>query len=303
MLPDGRNYPGAYNGLASVLSTSPDDDIRDGKRAIEYAVNACRFTEYNDASCLDTLAAAYAETGQFAEAVKSSEKAIQLNKDDAVRDELQQHLDAFRNHRPWREGKIAPEIAAGDAALREAIQPRIDFQRGLELARDGKSDEAATLLNKVLDKFSTPVDPWVRNDLPNDDTVQSDELYNKLASLRPNDRVLRLARAKYLGSNGRWKELAEILSKVIEADPADWRGLCQLAVVQLYLGDLANYRRSRQDLIKRFGDTITPEIANGVAMTCLLTTQDQDDLRLSEHVENATVETESTNDCFMPEMH
>src|SRR5690606_36200686 len=53
--------PGILNNLAWVLATSPRDELRDGKRAIELASKACEVTEYEAAHILSTLAAGYAE--------------------------------------------------------------------------------------------------------------------------------------------------------------------------------------------------------------------------------------------------
>ena len=49
------------NNLAWVLSTSPVDDVRDGKRAVELALKACEASNYEKPHILSTLAAAYAE--------------------------------------------------------------------------------------------------------------------------------------------------------------------------------------------------------------------------------------------------
>jgi tetratricopeptide (TPR) repeat protein len=65
------DYVPAYDSLARLLATYPDDRARDGKRAAEYATTACERTGWKDPLCLDTLAAAYAEAGQFEAAVRS----------------------------------------------------------------------------------------------------------------------------------------------------------------------------------------------------------------------------------------
>ena len=49
-----------------MLATSPDAKLRNGRRAIELATRACELTKYKAAYILSTLAAAYAETGDFA---------------------------------------------------------------------------------------------------------------------------------------------------------------------------------------------------------------------------------------------
>ncbi|HZL43353.1 MAG TPA: tetratricopeptide repeat protein [Verrucomicrobiae bacterium] len=58
-------YTGALNGLAWILATSPDPRLRDGPEALRLARQACDATGHGQAGLLITLAAAYAETGQF----------------------------------------------------------------------------------------------------------------------------------------------------------------------------------------------------------------------------------------------
>lgn len=67
---------GAYNSAAWILSTSKDNSLRDGKRALEWAREACQMTAWQDPSFIDTLAAAHAEVGEFDEAVKQQQRAL-----------------------------------------------------------------------------------------------------------------------------------------------------------------------------------------------------------------------------------
>lgn len=59
-----------HNGLAWLLSTCPQVEFRDGRKAIEYATNACKLSGWTNFAHLDTLAAAYAEAGEFDQAVQ-----------------------------------------------------------------------------------------------------------------------------------------------------------------------------------------------------------------------------------------
>jgi tetratricopeptide (TPR) repeat protein len=93
---------GLLNNLAWVLATSPDDKLRDGKRAIQLATEACELTEYKAAHILSTLAAAYAETGDFDSAVKWSTKAVEIGEKDHDED-LKKELENYKAKKPIRE--------------------------------------------------------------------------------------------------------------------------------------------------------------------------------------------------------
>ena len=90
------------NNLAWVLATSPEDDLRDGKRAVELASKACAMTEYKTPHILSTLAAAFAEDGNFETAIKWSQQAVDLN-DPVHAEQLVKELNSYRDGQPWRE--------------------------------------------------------------------------------------------------------------------------------------------------------------------------------------------------------
>lgn len=91
------------NSLAWFLCTAKFDEIRDGHVALEMATKACELTDYKAVTCLDTLAAAYAQLGDFESAVKWSNKTVQLTTDDAKRGKFEQRLETYRSGKPWRE--------------------------------------------------------------------------------------------------------------------------------------------------------------------------------------------------------
>ena len=103
-----QNHPDfaqGYNDYAWLLATGTDDKFRDGKKAIELATKACELTEWKSAGFLDTLAAAYAEVGDFDSALKWQAEAI-ANADSElpeVKEEIQSRLALYKDKKPYRE--------------------------------------------------------------------------------------------------------------------------------------------------------------------------------------------------------
>jgi tetratricopeptide (TPR) repeat protein len=96
---------GILNNLAWVLATSPMDDVRDGKRAVELALKACEVTEYKKPHILSTLGAAYAEAGDMENAIKWSSKAVELGETE-LKDQVEQLKDELKHYqegKPFRE--------------------------------------------------------------------------------------------------------------------------------------------------------------------------------------------------------
>ena len=96
------------NSVAWVLATSNDPAMRNGKEAEKWAQKAIATTGSTNANSLDTLAAAYAEQGNFAAAISTQEKAVSmLTKQDASKSkEFDDHLKSYQAKKPWRELKI-----------------------------------------------------------------------------------------------------------------------------------------------------------------------------------------------------
>lgn len=109
------------NNLAWIMATSPDAKLRDGRRAVELATLACEATEYKAAYILSTLAAAYAESGDFDNAVKWAAKAVELgNKEQG--DQLKQELESYKAKQPWRE-LLSAESPAEQGENKPAAKP------------------------------------------------------------------------------------------------------------------------------------------------------------------------------------
>lgn len=71
-----RGNDALLNGLAWTLATSRDEKVRDGNLAVIFAEAAVRLSNRGNGAQLDTLAAAYAETGRFEVAQRTQIEAI-----------------------------------------------------------------------------------------------------------------------------------------------------------------------------------------------------------------------------------
>ncbi len=76
---------------------------RDGRKALELAKQACELSGWKQAYCLDTVAAAHAESGAFEAAVRWESKAIDLADDETEKDDYRKRLKLYEVKQPYRE--------------------------------------------------------------------------------------------------------------------------------------------------------------------------------------------------------
>ena len=94
------------NLAASLLATCPDASIRNGAAALALAERAKRLTSGQDPSILDTVSAAYAESGRFSEAIETEQGALALASKQgkaSLVNSLKLHLAKYESHAPLRE--------------------------------------------------------------------------------------------------------------------------------------------------------------------------------------------------------
>jgi tetratricopeptide (TPR) repeat protein len=88
---------------AWLQATCPDPAFRNGQQAVKDAKAACSIMIWKDENTIDTLAAAYAELGDFDSAVRYAQQALAI-KDISATDSkrIQRHLESFQQHKPIR---------------------------------------------------------------------------------------------------------------------------------------------------------------------------------------------------------
>ena len=96
----------ALNQLARALATNPDASLRNGAKAVALARQAAKLTGGGDPNVLDTLAAALAEAGRFAEAIETAERArgrASSQNDTALADAVRARIKLYEAGTPFRE--------------------------------------------------------------------------------------------------------------------------------------------------------------------------------------------------------
>ena len=104
--PDNGN---AMSNLAWVFATAPDQSIRNGAKAVELAEGALRISGGRIPILLRTLAAAYAESGEFSKAIQTAQQGIELANsqgNSGLATELQGNIALYQEQRPLRDPSL-----------------------------------------------------------------------------------------------------------------------------------------------------------------------------------------------------
>jgi len=104
--PDNGN---AMSNLAWVFATSPDDSLRDGAKAVQLAQEAIRISNRRIPLLFRTLAAAYAETGDFSKAIQTAQEGADLANSQGnpgLATELQGNISLYQQQRPLRDPSL-----------------------------------------------------------------------------------------------------------------------------------------------------------------------------------------------------
>lgn len=104
--PDNGN---AMSNLAWVFATSPDQSLRDGPKAVELAEQALRLSGGRIPILFRTLAAAYAESGEFSKAIQAAQQGIELANsqgNSGLATELQGNIALYQGQRPLRDPSL-----------------------------------------------------------------------------------------------------------------------------------------------------------------------------------------------------
>lgn len=91
------------NSIAWMRATFPDDKLRNGQQALVLAKTVCDATHWKQWQCIDTLAAAYAEVGDFENAIKYQKQVLTSNLSMRDRTKAEERLHSYEHHKPYRD--------------------------------------------------------------------------------------------------------------------------------------------------------------------------------------------------------
>ncbi|GAB5406409.1 MAG: hypothetical protein Aurels2KO_46400 [Aureliella sp.] len=117
--------PRAFQNAAWLMATCPDAKYRKPDLALSAAKKAIALEGRQNARLLDTLAAAYAASGNFAQAKRVQDEALKLA-DAADREELTLRAKYYAQRKPFRQPgtQVARNAPADDAPIRTASGAR-----------------------------------------------------------------------------------------------------------------------------------------------------------------------------------
>ncbi len=106
---DGNN-PEFYDDLAFFQATCLDPQFRSGQQAYSNANKAYQMSNAS-VSSISVLASAYAESGDFAQAITWQQKAFDLTKSQEMKQRYLARLELFKQGKPFRlDPKTAMQI-------------------------------------------------------------------------------------------------------------------------------------------------------------------------------------------------
>jgi hypothetical protein len=110
---------GLHNHIAWQLATDPRSGARNGIEAVAHATRACQLSDWKQATYLDTLAAAYAETGDFEQATHWQQRAVTLSQN---KKDFQKRLAMFQAGVAIRESQKTVDFKQLDERSRGATE-------------------------------------------------------------------------------------------------------------------------------------------------------------------------------------
>ena len=147
--------PQALNEFGWLFATCRQAGVRDGGSAVVFAERAAGTTGRTNLMILNTLAAAYAEAGRFADAARVQREALERSNDAKIKEAYISRLKLYESNTPYREAAANDLAPAADDRLAMAALLRV---RGTLCAQFAQWTLAASDLTKAIEL--NPTNDW-----------------------------------------------------------------------------------------------------------------------------------------------
>jgi tetratricopeptide (TPR) repeat protein len=148
------------------------------------------------------------------------------------------------------------------AELKQWDKAAADYAKALELAPPPPSRPSA---NRHI-----PFPWFVGRSGIEDELAQWDEVFERVARLRPTDFALWVRRCDHLANQGKWPEAAAAAARAVELNPDYYASWYLRATLLLQIGDQAGYQAACRAALERFQGTTDRVFAEVIASTCVL---------------------------------
>lgn len=161
-----------------------------------------------------------------------------------------------------RLAQVSKSIEAGPA------DAKLLTQRGRLYVRLGRFDEAARDFIRSNEVLASPWG-WDATSRVFQSLMERDEVFTRIAELRPDDTALWIACGQYHALRSQWERAVGDFARVVDtrAFPYDWP---QYALLLLLTGADDEYRRLCAQMVERWGQTDNADTTLQLAFTCSL---------------------------------
>lgn len=132
--------PALHNNKSWLLATCPDAEIRNGELAVEHGRKACELSDWAFPEYVDTLAAAYAEAGDFEEAVRWQKKAVDEGAPH-YQQQFAERLALYESGEPYREDAPSSDPVVDESS--ESLEETMAEEFGVREGGDEPVDESS----------------------------------------------------------------------------------------------------------------------------------------------------------------
>jgi len=165
----------------------------------------------------------------------------------------------------WPEDAVVERLAQVSKSIEANPDAELFHQRGRLYVRLGRFDEAARDFIRANELLASRRG-WDETSGLFDSLMQHEEVFARIAELRPDDLSLWAHRGHYYALRGQWERALPDYAKASEKP----LGQFEYAGVLLLTGDEEGYRRVCDRMVERFSQTAQPEAAFQSAHICVL---------------------------------